>query len=468
MNKPESFRPPSVDTVLRSDSGAIAIARHGRVAAADAIRQVIARLRRDEGAAAAPADAIAQRALASLEDRDRPSQRPVINLTGTVLHTNLGRALLAEEAIAAVVTAMQAPTNLEYEIVAGERGERDAHVGGLIRELTGAEDAVLVNNNAAAVLLVLNTFAKDREAIVSRGELIEIGGAFRMPDIMARAGASLREVGTTNRTHLRDYAEAIGPQTGLLMKVHTSNYLVQGFTAQVEPAALAALAREHGLPFVDDLGSGTLVDLSRWGLRHEKTVQDALKGGADLVTFSGDKLLGGPQAGIVAGRRDLVAKLARNPLKRALRLDKLRLAALEATLKLYRNPDRLAERLPTLRLFTRSAAALQASAWRLLPALAGAVGPGWSVEVVACASQIGSGALPLETLPSAGLALKPAGKASGLAVERLAAAFRALHLPVIGRIAQGALLFDLRCLEDEAAFTGQLSRLRPGASDGLA
>jgi L-seryl-tRNA(Ser) seleniumtransferase len=252
------------------------------------------------------------------------------------------------------------------------------------------------------------------------------------------------------------------------MKVHTSNYLVQGFTAEVLPAELAKLGREHGIPFVDDLGSGTLVDLARWGLRHEKTVQDALKGGADLVTFSGDKLLGGPQAGIVAGRKDLVAKLAKNPLKRALRLDKLRLAALEATLKLYRDPDRLADRLPTLRLFTRSSAELRALAERLLPALSAVVGAGWSVEIVECSSQIGSGALPLETLPSAGLALKPAGKASGSAVERLAAAFRALPLPVIGRIAQGTLLFDLRCLENEGAFTSQLSQLQPGAGHALA
>jgi L-seryl-tRNA(Ser) seleniumtransferase len=468
MNRPERFRPPSVDEVLRSPHCELAIARHGRQATTGAVRQVLERLRRDEGVAAVPVEAIAERALASLEERERPSQRPVINLTGTVLHTNLGRALLAEEAIEAVVAAMRAPTNLEYEIAAGQRGERDAHVRELIRELTGAEDAVLVNNNASAVLLVLNTLAREREAVVSRGELIEIGGAFRMPDIMARAGAVLREVGTTNRTHLRDYAQAIGPQTGLLMKVHTSNYLVQGFTAEVSPAELAKLGREHGIPFVDDLGSGTLVDLTRWGLRHEKTVQDALKGGADLVTFSGDKLLGGPQAGIVAGRKDLVAKLAKNPLKRALRLDKLRLAALEATLKLYRDPDRLAQRLPTLRLFTRSAAELRDLAERLLPALSGAVGAGWIVEIVDCSSQIGSGALPLETLPSAGLALKPAGKASGSAVEGLAAAFRSLPLPVIGRISQGALLFDLRCLEDEAAFTSQLRQLKPEASHALA
>lgn len=468
MNRPERFRPPSVDEILRSGEGVLAIARHGRTETTLAIRQVLERMRQSEAPHAAPVDAIARLALDLLEERGQPSQRPVINLTGTVLHTNLGRALLAEEAIQAVVTAMRAPTNLEYEIEAGQRGERDAHVRGLIRELTGAEDAVLVNNNASAVLLVLNTFAKEREAIVSRGELIEIGGAFRMPDIMARAGAILREVGTTNRTHLRDYAEAIGPQTGLLLKVHTSNYVVQGFTAEVAPEELAKLAREHDVPFVDDLGSGTLIDLARWGLQHEKTVQDALKGSADLVTFSGDKLLGGPQAGIVAGRKDLIAKLAKNPLKRALRLDKLRLAALEATLRLYRDPDSLAQRLPTLRLFTRKPAELHALAERLRPQVAVALGSGWTIEVIDCASQIGSGALPLETLPSAGLALKPAGKSSGGAVETLAAAFRTVPVPVIGRIAQGALMFDLRCLEDEALFAAQLAALKPGGGDGLA
>jgi L-seryl-tRNA(Ser) seleniumtransferase len=468
MNKPERFRPPSVDTVLRSPGGELAIARHGRTAATEAVRYIIEQLRASGGPAAAAAEQVSRMALEHLEMRGRLSQRPVINLTGTVLHTNLGRALLAEEAIEAVVAAMRAPTNLEYVVEAGQRGERDAHVRDLIRELTGAEDAILVNNNASAVLLVLNTLARDREAIVSRGELIEIGGAFRMPDIMARAGATLREVGTTNRTHLKDYAEAIGPGTGLLMKVHTSNYVVQGFTAEVEPAELATLARQHNVPFVDDLGSGTLIDLSRWRLRKEKTVQDALKGGADLVTFSGDKLLGGPQAGIVAGRKDLIAKLAKNPLKRALRLDKLRLAALEATLRLYRDPDRLAQRLPTLRLFTRAAAELRALAERLQPRLGDAVGTGWTVETIDCASQIGSGALPLETLPSAGLALRPSGKAPGSAVEKLAASFRALPVPVIGRIAQGALVFDLRCLEDEALFAGQLDALKPEAPDALA
>jgi L-seryl-tRNA(Ser) seleniumtransferase len=468
MNESRPMTPtrlPSVDQVLRTPAAAAAIARYGRTATTDAVRRAVAAVRacaRRGGAAVLPdAPAIAAGAVQILDADNAPSLRRVLNLTGTVLHTNLGRALLPEAAIAAAVDAMRSPVALEFDVGGAARGERDDHVRGLVRELTGAEDACVVNNNAAAVLLVLNAFGAGKEAIVSRGELIEIGGAFRLPDIMARAGARLAEVGTTNRTHLKDYEQAIGPNTGLILKAHTSNYLIQGFTKSVPAPELSALARAKGVPFIHDLGSGALVDLARYGLRHEPTVRAALAEGAGLVTFSGDKLLGGPQAGIIAGAGELVARVARNPIKRAVRLDKVRLAALEATLKLYRDPERLPETLPTLLFFVRTREEIARVAEGLAGPVAAAVGGGFKVTVAECASQIGSGALPLETLPSAALAIRPVGReGAGSRLEALAAAFRGLPIPVVGRIRDGALLFDLRCLDDEAAFRGQLGRLK--------
>jgi L-seryl-tRNA(Ser) seleniumtransferase len=318
------------------------------------------------------------------------------------------------------------------------------------------------------VLLVLNTLAKGREVVLSRGELIEIGGAFRMPDIMARAGCRLAEVGTTNRTHLQDYVAAISPRTALLMKVHTSNYAIVGFTASVPAGQLAALAREHGLSMVEDLGSGTLIDLAQFGLAHEPTVGGAIEAGAHLVTFSGDKILGGPQAGLIVGRADLIRKLNRNPLKRALRIDKLRLAALEATLKLYLDPDRLPERLPTLRLLLRNAAELAPLAERVRAGLASIVGERFQVDAVACDSQIGSGALPLASLQSHGVALKPRAKrGQGRALGALTEALRRLPVPVIGRTEDGRLVLDVRCLDDPERFLAQLPELsleRSGAA----
>jgi L-seryl-tRNA(Ser) seleniumtransferase len=456
-------RLPSVDQVLRTAAGTIAASRFGHDATVNAVRKTIAALRqtmRDGAGLPSDADMIATRALGLLEQEDVPSLRRVFNLTGTVLHTNLGRAVLPECAIAAAIDAMRSAVALEFDIGGAARGERDDHVRGLIRELTGAEDAAVVNNNAAAVLLVLNTFGLGKDAVVSRGELIEIGGSFRLPDIMARAGARLVEVGTTNRTHLRDYEQVVGDNTGLILKAHTSNYLIQGFTAAVPAPELAALARSRKVPFVHDLGSGALVDLARYGLKPEPTGRAALAEGADLVTFSGDKLLGGPQAGIVAGAKDLVARVAKNPMKRALRLDKIRLAALAATLKLYRDPDRLAETLPTLRTFTRTRAELAVVAARLVPPVAAAAGAGYAVSVADCTSQVGSGALPLETLPSAGIALRPVErKGAGTRLQALAAAFRSLPIPVIGRITDGALVLDLRCLDDEKGFLAQLAQL---------
>jgi L-seryl-tRNA(Ser) seleniumtransferase len=470
-----TLRPPSVDRVLSHAALQVLIATHGRTEVLEATRAVLAELRTPAARAGASPRSYAPEALAGsigarLAARDRPGLRRVFNLTGTVLHTNLGRAPLPESAIAGLELAARHPTNLEYDLGEGRRGERDELVEELLRELTGAEAATVVNNNAAAVLLALNTLALRKEAIVSRGELVEIGGSFRIPDVMARAGAKLHEVGTTNRTHLRDYAEAIGPRTRLLLKVHTSNYEVHGFTAAVAQPDLAELAHRHGLPLMVDLGSGALVALERWGLPHEPTTQEALRDGADLVTISGDKLLGGPQAGILLGRRGLIEQIRRNPLKRALRLDKLRLAALEAVLRLYRDPDHLDERLPTLRLLARKPGELEAVAARLAPLLQSPLAGRYVVAVARCESQVGSGARPSDRLPSVGLAIRPAvrGRGAGGALESLTAALRELPVPVIGRVAEGALLLDLRCLEDEPTFVRQLGALRIGQSPARA
>jgi len=474
MRQPAARLPaiPSVDEVLRTALAAAAIERFGRPAVVAAVRGSLAAVRTALRAARSVdsgADDIAAAATARLDSEARPKVRPIFNLTGTVLHTNLGRAILAESAIAAATVAMRRALALEFDLETGRRGERDSLIRGLLCELTGAEDATVVNNNAAAVLLVLNTLAKGKEAVVSRGELIEIGGAFRMPDIMSRAGAKLVEIGTTNRTHRKDYESAVGPKTGLVLKVHTSNYRIEGFTKEVPAREIAALAKERGVPLVNDLGSGTLVDLSRYGLAHEPTVSESIADGADIVTFSGDKLLGGPQAGFIVGRKDLIQRINRNPMKRALRVDKIRLAALEATLRLYRDPDRLRERLPTVRLLARTRSDIEASARRLVPVVAAAIGPSFGATVIACASQIGSGALPVEQIASAGIACRAAKpRAGGSVLLALAAAFRRLPIPVIGRIEDQTLIFDLRCLEDEEQFISNIKELNlsGGGRDG--
>lgn len=461
------LRPPSVDRVLGWPAIESMVAIHGRTLVRDAVREALAALRQRLEAQAPPTDADGVDAQAMIVDDvsrrveawSTPSLRRVFNLTGTVLHTNLGRAPLPPEAIEAVVGVASGASNLEFDLDAGRRGDRDDHVERWLCRLTGAQAATVVNNNAAAVLLALTSLARRREVVISRGELVEIGGAFRLPDIMAAAGCRLREVGTTNRTHPADFAGAIGPKTALLMKAHTSNYRIEGFTAEVATTELARIARELGVPLLVDLGSGTLTDLERLGLPHETTPAETIAAGAHLVTFSGDKLLGGPQAGIVVGDADLIRAIKRNPMKRAMRCDKLTLAALEAVLRLYGDPDRLVRRVPALRLLARSAPEIETLARRVAPVVARHLGDRAAVDVVEVRSQIGSGALPVDLLPSFALRIVPATggqarrrSASGGALERLAAGFRALPTPVIGRIADGAFLLDLRCLEDEAAF----------------
>ena len=460
---------PSIDRLLRAGNVPALVAEHGHTLVAQQARALLEGLRRQalEGrlpAAEAAAPALEAALVQRIEARLAPRMRRVFNLTGTVIHTNLGRALLAEPAVQHVLAMMGGPNNLEYDLDRGSRGDRDSVVEELLCTLTGAEAATVVNNNAAAVLLTIAAMAHGREVIVSRGELVEIGGAFRMPDVMAAAGANLVEVGTTNRTHPHDYARAIGERTALVMKVHTSNYAVQGFTSAVDEAELAGIAHARGVPLATDLGSGSLVDLAAWGLPREPLPQEKVAAGCDVVTFSGDKLLGGPQAGLIVGTREAIGRIRTFPMKRALRVSKLPLAALEATLRLYLRPERLARDLPTLRLLTRPLADIQALAQRLLPPVQQALAPRFTVEVAAMKGQIGSGSLPVETLASAGFAVAvPARKGSGRALEELAATLRALPRPVVGRIAEDRLWLDLRALEagaDAQAFVAQLPVLR--------
>lgn len=459
---------PPVDSILKEQVVHSAITAYGREPVKLAIRSEVEILRREMARAAGEflnhsreeiGQRVAEAAVLRIESEYQPLFRPVFNLTGTVIHTNLGRSRLPDSAIAAMAIAAGEAVDLEYNLHTGKRGDRDAHLEGLICELTGAEAATVVNNNAAAVVLLLNTLAREREVLISRGELVEIGGAFRIPDVMESAGAILREVGTTNRTHARDFESALTPKTALVMKVHASNYEIRGFTSAVPESVLADIAHNAGIPFVSDLGSGCLVDMARFGLPPEPTVRATIEAGADLVTFSGDKLLGGPQSGIIVGRADLIKRLKANPLKRALRVDKTVLAGLLSVLQLYRDPESLPQRLPLLVDLTRSLQEIDASIARILPDVSEAVGDAFAVEIIDCKSQIGSGALPLELMPSRAISVSLRPGQSDAALTKLAARLRALPKPIIGRLSDGSLILDVRCLRDEQGFCEQLLRL---------
>ncbi|CCQ42694.1 L-seryl-tRNA(Sec) selenium transferase [Yersinia enterocolitica] len=449
---------PAIDSLLRAPEMAPLLDEYGAALLTENLRLMQAEAREYIRQFHTLADWCADwpAALRHRLNQRQPALKPVFNLSGTVLHTNLGRAPLAESAIAAVTDAMRGAVTLEYSLSGAGRGHRDRAVADLLCELTGAEDACIVNNNAAAVFLMLTVMAAGKQVVVSRGELVEIGGAFRIPDVMRQAGCELVEVGTTNRTHLKDYRQAISEHTGLLMKVHTSNYSIEGFTASVAEQQLAALGHEFAIPTATDLGSGSLVDMTRYGLPAEPMPQQLIAAGVDLVTFSGDKLLGGPQAGIILGKKQWIDQLQQHPLKRALRADKMTLAALDATLRLYQQPDRLTKLLPTMRLLTRSAQDIAESAQRVLAALNSCYGAEFTLTVEPCWSQIGSGSLPVDRLPSWAVTFTPK-EGRGSALEALTARWRGLAKPIIGRVADGRLWLDLRCLEDEAALLRELA-----------
>jgi L-seryl-tRNA(Ser) seleniumtransferase len=441
---------PSVDEVVRALDGRPAVSRARAVAA---VRSVLAEQRRAVLGAASPAEldalaletpALVPRVRATLAAGPAWRLDRVINATGVVLHTNLGRAPLGPVALERLAVIAARYSNLELDVPTKTRGSRYDHVDALLCRLSGAESSLVVNNNAAAVLLALDSLARGREVVVSRGELIEIGGAFRIPDIMARSGARLVEVGTTNRTRLGDYAGAITPETALLLKVHPSNYRVMGFTESVGTAELAELGRARGVPVLEDLGSGSFLDLRPWGLPHEPTVPETVAAGADVVTFSGDKLLGGPQAGIVVGRLGLVERLRQNPLTRALRIDKLTLAALEATLACYEDPATAPREIPALRMLSEPAAAVRRRAGRVFRRVPPPARAALGLAIEASRSEVGGGALPMAELPTAVLA---AGTSTHPAMA-LDARLRAARPPVIGRVAEDRLLLDCRTVMD--------------------
>jgi L-seryl-tRNA(Ser) seleniumtransferase len=454
---------PKTDELLkREDLRALATAV-SRPIVADGVREAVESVRAAVlagGAGAFDDDSIAADAIRRVQERMRPSLRAIVNATGIIVHTNLGRSRLAKEALQAVVEVAGNYSTLEYDVETGERGSRHAHVERLICDVTGAEAALAVNNNAAAVLLAIAALSARKEAIVSRGQLVEIGGSFRIPDIMRQSGAKMVEVGTTNKTHLSDYENAITPKTGLLLKVHSSNFKVVGFTEEVPLEELVALGAAHGLPVYEDQGSGLLVDLAPYGLPDEPTVRSSIEAGVDVVSISGDKLLGGPQAGVLAGKKAVIDRLKKHPLARALRLDKMTLAALEATLRLYLDPARALREIPTLRMLTESPESVEKRAHALVDRIVEATGDAFWVAAMPDVSRAGGGALPLADIPTTIVTVSP----RTMGANELEAGLRLGNPTIVARIRDGRVVIDPRTLNanEEDLVVGRLGEIASG------
>lgn len=444
---------PSVDELLKLEEIQRLLFRYPRSIVVDCIRAYLAQYRKailnqtdEELKMLADTQQILMEGIAAMVEKTMSNKlKNVINATGVVLHTNLGRAVLSEKAKESLWSIACRYSNLEFELESGKRGSRYSHIEELLCKLTGAEAAMVVNNNAAAVMLVLSTMAKDREVIVSRGQLVEIGGSFRVPDVMSQSGATLREIGTTNKTHIWDYENAVNENTAALMKVHTSNYRILGFTKEVESEELVELGKKLNIPVIEDLGSGVLLDLQKYGLPYEPTVQSAVKAGMDVVTFSGDKMLGGPQAGIIVGKKQYIEKMRKNPLTRAFRIDKLTLAALEATLKLYLDEEAAIKGIPVLHMLTMSKDELTKRAKKLYNKLVKKLGDNATLSVVDDFSEVGGGSMPMHKLPTKVVAVT----AGQLSVDKLEEALRKYKTPVIARISKDRLIIDVRTVFDE-------------------
>ena len=451
INQQQALRQiPSLETLLISEQFQPLLKNYDRELVVENLRVTLEEIRSEIRAGQIDTNKLtpenlAERVMNQLQQKFSARLVRVINVTGTITHTNLGRALLSEEACLALTNCAQHYVNLEYDVKSGRRGHRDNITEPLFQQLTGCEASTVVNNNAAAVLLSLNTLAQGGEVIVSRGELIEIGGAFRIPDVMEASGAILKEVGTTNRTHLSDYERAINENTALLLKVHPSNYRIEGFTSSPEMAEIVELGHKHGIPTMEDLGSGSLIDLAKYGLPHEPIVKERIKAGVDIVTFSGDKLLGGPQSGIIIGKKEFIAKIRRNPLMRAMRVGKLTIAALEATLRLYLNESTLTEKLPMLRFYTRPFEEVRQLAEQLAVKLSQIFGDVIEVSTKESHSQIGSGSLPVETIKSMSVVFT----SQTISIEKLAQQFRNHEVPIIGRVSEGKFIMDMRSATEE-------------------